>query len=176
MSEQANKALDTGTFLPGHQWRYRKGQSGRVIKFSYKSMRKLIIEYTDQQDQAELNYTWAGLAKYLGITRPALDLYRHNKNKTADPEIATMLSYYKTGIESQLEQGLSRTTGQVSGIMFALKNQYSDAWKDEKHINVEATVTNQISLAITPESPLGQSLIDSGAVLAGECTVESEDS
>jgi len=72
-------------------------------------------------------------------------------------------------LEEELESELRRKTGQVSGIIFALKNQFHNSWRDEKHISVN-NETRTIQIIVGPDSPLAQRLEQAGGVQVIEHT------
>jgi uncharacterized protein (DUF2141 family) len=76
--------------------------------------------------------TIIGLSHYLGMTRETLNQY------SKDEIFSDTIKQAKEKIEKYLENELFRQQGQVTGIIFNLKNNFG--WKDKTE--VESTNTN----------------------------------
>jgi len=50
----------------------------------------------------------------------------------------------------------------VSGIIFALKNQFSGNWREEKYINLDKKEARTIKIIMPPDSPLAKRLKEAG--------------
>jgi len=84
--------------------------------------------------------TITGLCLHLGCSRETLNDYSHKK------EYSDTIKKYKDLVENHLEEELHRNQGQVTGIIFNLKNNFG--WKDKQEIdttNVNIDVTQNLS-------------------------------
>ena len=162
--EVQNKDPETGKLLPGNVWRYKPGTSGRVARFTYKSISHGIREYVQDCGNTESSYTWAGLALYLGITRKGLDGYRHSTVKSADPDkIAAILAYYETILESQREAMLTDRSYATQGVIRGLQALDREKWGDKQTVDI--AVQQQISIALDPDSQLAKRLNSAGVTI-----------
>ena len=166
-SEVITQDATSGKFLANNTWRYRPGISGHPARFNYRSMRLKVIDYITEQLITEKRYTWAGLAQYLGISRSGLDMYRdgtlvniRSKDKTA---IRSLLSYYITNMESQLEERLTDRKFATNGVIKALQAIDNDKWGDNKKIDID--IKQQVSIALDPESNLSKRLGSAGVTI-----------
>ena len=151
---------ENGRLAKGNVWRFRAGSKGQPPRFNYNSMRTSVIEYCETRAQEERPFTWSGLASYLGVTTQTL--YRYWHGDVADSiigkdAICDMLDYYRTIMESQQEERLSDKEYSTSGLIFAMKNQFSDRWTDTKHIE-HTNNQQQIHIVIDPNSQLASRL------------------
>lgn len=154
----------TNQFLPGNIWRYKPGISGRVARYSYRSITAHIKDYWETCEQTEKRYTWAGLAVHMGCTRQALDGYRQKTIQSADaPKIAGILAYYASCIEAQLEERLTDRLFSTAGVIRGLQALDPEKWGDNKKIEVD--IKQQISIAIDPDSALGKRLNSAGVTI-----------
>ena len=176
MSETAiTKDAQTGHFLPSNVWRYRPGQSGKVARYSYRSVMAHIKDYWEMCSAEEQRYTWAGLAEFMGCTRQNLDGYRQATVQCADaPRIAAVLAYYSTCIESQLEQRLTDRAYSTAGVIRGLQAIDAEKWSDHKQIDI--AVQQQISVCVDPDSALAKRLSGAGVTIDQQPTALSQDS
>jgi len=131
-TEQQPDRDENGKFLPGNQYlslnAFKKGNMGRPNKWTVTEVKEKMADYLQACLDNERPITKAGLALALGITREALDNYskgEYGKTDEHKQAYADMFGMFFTVIEDELETELRRKTGQVSGIIFALKNQFS---------------------------------------------------
>lgn len=178
MSEQAIvDRNEKGQFIKGgaNPWRmpaWRPGQTGRPAKYkSPKTVANICQQYIEQQVAEDKALTWSGLARYMGMARPSLDAYAKGEIEQASPGVSTVLQYMKTVIEEQREERLTDKGYATQGLIFALKNHHG--WRDEKHLTVDQTETQQVQLVLSPElaQKMRDTAEDSLAVIEGECEV-----
>jgi len=112
---------------------------GRPLKFKTPEELDLKIqEYFDKCDKDKRPYTMSGLALALDTSRQTLIDYSERD------QFVDSIKKAKGKCEAFAEEGLFRNT-QVAGIIFNLKNNYSN-WKDRQEIGVE-----NIPVEINPE-------------------------
>ena len=107
----------------------------------------------------------AGLRLVLGISAEAMDNYSKGEYGKTDEDkqaYADIFGMFFTVIEDELETELRRKTGQVSGIIFALKNQFSGNWREEKYINLDKKEARTIKIVLSPDSALAKRLKEQG--------------
>ena len=167
-----NTTIDTirdeqGRFLPGHPlWQlhaFKEGNIGRPNKWTPAECAEIITGYLQDRIDNDRTITKAGLMVALGISHEALSNYASGEyGKTEDDKRAYVDIFSATSavIEDQLEEQLSRDKGQVSGVIFRLKNHYG--WRDEKHLSVASQETKTIQVMLHP-GPLYDQLIEAGA-------------
>lgn len=128
-----------GRFLPGNRWMmpaWRKGQSGHGPKYKHaNAVANACQAYAEKCAEENKRLTWSGLAAHMGISRRTLDTYKNGEVEKQHPGIPTILEYYRTLMESELEENLTSKGHATNGIIFALKNHHG--WRDEKHISVD---------------------------------------
>ena len=155
---------ESGKFLPGNIWRYKPGISGRVARYSYRSVTAHIKDYWEACEDKEKRYTWAGLAVHMGCTRQALDGYRQKTIQSADaPKIAGILAYYASCIEAQLEERLTDRSFSTAGVIRGLQALDPEKWGDNKKIDID--VKQQISISLDPDSALAKRLNGAGVTI-----------
>ena len=104
----------------------------------------------------------------LGISAEAMNNYSKGEYGKSDKEKRGYVDAFRqffTVIENELETELRRDKGQVNGIIFALKNQFSNDWRDEKHIKVDERKEYKIMLVLPPDSPIAKRLAQEGVQL-----------
>ena len=161
MSEIAIRG-DNGQLKPGHPWRYKESESGHPIRYAPKTLMLKCKAYIEEQTQIDKPLTWAGLARYLGMSIQGLTRYRKGeigKTETIRTTIVAYLEYFGTCIEEQLE-------GQVDA-KFRLTNQYAERWKDTKHVHVD-TVHHTAVVMLEPE--LVSKMSKAAGIIEGECS------
>ena len=163
MTDQLNKDITSGKFLPNNRWRYKSGQSGRIAKFNYRSLRNAIVAYTAQQVETDKRFTWAGLARHMGITRHGLDAYRKGEVGTDNKGMTAMLDYYVTLMEEQLEERLDDRRYATQGVLAAVRAIDPDKWGDHKKLDI--AVQAQMSVVLPTGGKLKQRMIDAGVTI-----------
>ena len=119
-----------------------------------------MIDYLQTCSDNQQPIIKSGLQLKLGISREAMDNYakgEYGKTEEEKQAYAALFELFYTVIESELETELRRDKGQVNGIIFALKNQFHNSWRDEKHISVN-NETRTIQIIVGPDSALTQRL------------------
>lgn len=170
---------ENGQFLPGNQyWQlnaFKNGNAGRPNKWPPEQVGKIMADYLQICLDIVRPITKAGLRIMLGISPEAMDNYakgEYGKTEEERQAYVALFEQFNTVLEEELESELRRKTGQVSGIIFALKNQFHNAWKDEKYISVDTTEKRTIKIIVGPDSPLAQRLEQAGGVQVIEHTEE----
>ena len=162
--EPITKDEESGKFLPENVWRYRPGQSGKVARYSYRSVMAHIKDYWELCATEKHRYTWAGLAEFMGCTRQNLDGYRQATVQCADAtRISAVLAYYSTCIESQLEQRLTDRLYSTASVIRGLQAIDQEKWGDNKKIDID--VKQQISISLDPDSALAKRLNGAGVTI-----------
>lgn len=111
-----------------------------------------VVEYFETRITEAKPFAWSGLAVYCGISREGLDNYAKGEyGKTPEDKKAYVdtLKWARSIIEAQREGELLRTTGQVAGVIFALKNHHG--WRDDRYLTVDTTETHQLVVQLPPE-------------------------
>ena len=168
-TEQQPDRDENGKFLPGNQYlslnAFKDGNIGRPNKWTVTELKEKMAVYLQACLDNERPITNAGLRLVLGISAEAMDNYSKGEYGKTDEDkqaYADMFGMFFTVIEDELETELRRKTGQVSGIIFALKNQFSGNWKDEKYINLDTKEARTIKVILHPDSALAKRLKEAG--------------
>ena len=164
---------EEGLFLPGNQYwslnAFKKGCSAdRPNKWTPDQLRTIMADYLETRLDDGKPITKAGLRLALGISREALNNYskgEYGKSEEDKRAYVDLFSLFDTVIEAELEQELRRDKGQVNGIIFALKNQFSGNWKDEKHLSLESHELQVIRIISDPGGALAKRLMDEGQLI-----------
>lgn len=115
---------------------------GRPLKFkSVQELEEKIEAYFKDRDDNNMPYNVTSLAIWLDTTRETL----------IDYEMKDQYSYTikkaKRKILSWKEDQLYRKSGQIAGIIFDLKNNYSDIYKDRvDHNHTGNTFPNKVQI------------------------------
>lgn len=156
-----------GKFAKNNKWMmpaWKPGESGHVARFTPKRLANLCQSYLDDPEMKHKREvtkdgrviewdepkrpTWAGLARYLGISRQALDKYRAGEIGVDSAAIVGVLDYMRTQIEADLEAQLTDKDYATAGVVFALKQH---GWKDERHMTVDSVVNQRLIVQLDPE-------------------------
>ena len=156
---------EKGQYIPGNQYlslnAFKQGsRPDRPNKWTILELRDIMIDYLQTCLDNRLPIIKSGLQLELGISREAMDNYskgEYGKTEEERQAYAALFRQFYTVIESELETELRRDKGQVNGIIFALKNQFHNSWRDEKHISVN-NETRTIQIIVGPDSALTQRL------------------
>ena len=156
---------ENGQFLPGNQYlslnAFKQGsRPDRPNKWTILELRDIMIDYLQTCLDNRQPIIKSGLQLKLGISREAMDNYakgEYGKTEEEKQAYAALFRQFYTVIESELETELRRDKGQVNGIIFALKNQFTSTWRDEKHISVN-NETKTIKIIVGPDSALARRL------------------
>jgi hypothetical protein len=106
---------------------------------SVEELDKGIERYFQECDVTRTPYTMSGLAYALGMDRTSL--IRYGKEE----QFYNSIKKAKEKVEKSLEEKLVAGTGNATGIIFNLKNNYD--WKDKQEIEAEVKTTNiQVTL------------------------------
>jgi len=161
---------EKGNFLPGNQyWQlnaFKEGNIGRPNKWTPEQAIEIMADYLQARLDDKKPITKAGLRLKLGISAEALDNYskgEYGKSEEEKQAYVNIFMQFNNVIEDELETELRRNTGQVSGIIFALKNQFHNTWKDEKYLSVDTNERRTIKIICDPNSELGKRLSQDGA-------------
>jgi len=181
-TEQHKDHDEQGKFLPGNKYlsvnAFKKGSSpDRPNKWTVTEAVDIVAEYLQSRLDDGQWITWAGLRLRLGISKEGLDNYRKGEyGKTEEDKKAYVhiFDMFSTVIEDELETELRRKTGQVSGIIFALKNQFHTDWRDEKYLTVDDNKLRTIQVIMPFGSALAKRLEQAGQVDLIEYTPETE--
>ena len=110
------------------------GKRGRPCKFdSTEQLQKRIDAYFRECDEGDGIYTITGLALALDLTRQGLWEYERK------PEFSYTIKRAKTKVAAQVEYRLLTVKGNVTGMIFWLKN--NAGWTDEYRQKNENTFT-----------------------------------
>lgn len=156
----------TGQFLPGNIWKmpaWRPGKSGHTARYTPNRLINICTEYVIKQKEEAKSLTWAGLARHMGLSRPALDKYSKGNIGNDKPGIVSVLEYMKTIMEEEKEQRLEDRDYATAGVIKALQALDPEKWGDNKKIEVD--IKQQISIAIDPDSALGKRLNSAGVTI-----------
>ena len=170
---------EKGQYIPGNQYlslnAFKQGsRPDRPNKWTILELRDIMIDYLQTCLDNRLPIIKSGLQLELGISREAMDNYskgEYGKTEEEKQAYAALFRQFYTVIESELETELRRDKGQVNGIIFALKNQFHNSWRDEKHISV-SNETKTIKIIADPDSALAKRLLQAGGVQVIEHTEE----
>lgn len=114
--------------------------AGRPLKFkSVNALQEQIAAYFEECDEEKRPYTVTGLALYLETTRDTITDYEDKY------EFSDTIKSAKERILQQKEEMLCRSAGQVAGIIFDLKNNYSKHYKDK----IEQEITGNQNINVT---------------------------
>lgn len=148
---------------------FRPGNPGRPLKYPPNRLRNKCADYMATQDQQGKPYAKAGVARFLGITRPAWDKYaagKIGKSETERAALVTVCEYFMTCVEEQREEMLLDKERYTPGLPLALKQL---GWRDDKHITVDAKEERTINLQL-PQALQNKLLKARGELIEGECT------
>jgi len=166
-TEQQTDRDEKGQFLPGNQYlslnAFKKGNIGRPNKWTVMELIEIMSGYLQACLDNERLITKAGLRLALDISSETMDNYakgEYGKTKEDKRAYVDAFRQFFTVIEDELEIELRRKTGQVTGIIFALKNQFRTDWKDEKYLSVDTNEPRTIKLVLDPDSALAKRLTD----------------
>lgn len=119
--KETKKRVKTG----GKQLGYRK--------IDVRTLKKKIEDYYIECEERKVPLTFTGLALALGITRTTL------LNYSKDEEYSEIVLEAKARVEKSMEEMLLSGKGSATGIIFALKNNYS--WKDRQEVDVQGKMS-----------------------------------
>lgn len=180
-TKQQNDRDKNGQFLPGNQYlslnAFKKGNIGRPNKWTVKELVEIMADYLQACLDSERPITKAGLRLVLGISGETLDNYAKGEyGKTEEDKRGYVDAFrqFFTVIEDELETELRRKTGQVTGIIFALKNQFHSDWRDEKYLSIDTNKPRTIKVIVDHGSPLAKRLEQAGRGELIEYTPETE--
>ena len=122
-------------------------------------MAREIVNYATQCLDTEQPITIAGLRVWLGVSADTLYDYANGRfGKTEEDKSAYVhiMDMFFGAREARLEGKLERDRGNVTGIIHALNNQYSERWRSrvEDTGSQELNVTIDLGRAVEYQKPM----------------------
>lgn len=117
-----------------------KNREGRPNKFtSVEFLQMQIDAYFDKCNAEKRPFTVTGLALFLDTSRETITDYEKKD------EFSDTIKRAKNRILQQKEEMLCKTAGQVAGVIFDLKNNYPQHYKDK----IEQEITGNQNINVT---------------------------
>lgn len=124
----------------------------RPNKFTPLEAAETAAQYFTEQINLGKPFTNAGIARALNISSEALDNYRkgeYGKTPEMKQQYVDCFKWVRSVLQEYAEEQLFRTTGQVAGAIFTMKNLYQ--WRDDRYLTVDQTETHQLVVQLPPE-------------------------